>query len=57
LEHQWTTNKRIECGYIVYKFNDVWCHNSKNGHIQPIISEHAGPILTNYSSLIDIWVG
>jgi len=29
----------------------------KNSHIQPIISEHARPISTNYSALIDGWVG
>jgi len=29
----------------------------RTGHIQPIISEHAGPILTRVSDLIDISVG
>ena len=29
----------------------------QNGRIWPIISEQASLILTNYSALIDIWVG
>ena len=29
LELRWTGNKQIECGYIVYKFGEVWFSNSR----------------------------
>jgi len=32
-----------------------WKKYCKNGHIRPIISEHAQPVSTNYLSLINIW--
>ena len=47
-----TPEKRLLIFVLLWK-------KCKNGHIWPIISEHARPILTNYSALnlIDIWVG
>ena len=71
-ERQWAAQKHIACGYIMYKFDDVWCSDSRETfayfctfvkkkfqkeHIWLIIREHARPISTNYSALIDIWVG
>jgi len=32
------------------------CKKMQNGHIWPIILEHARPISTNYSALIETWV-
>jgi len=28
-EWQWAASKRMECGYIVYNFGEVWCSNSR----------------------------
>jgi len=61
LEWQWQLRStlNVATSYItLVRFSAVTAEKiAKIGHIWLIISEHVQPISTNYSPLIDIWVG